>query len=400
MEPDITTRDVAANQAILLGGTNSFPPISQLPTELLIAILQLSLPEIHLRSRYAALNLGFRMKRLYTMRAVTKRWQQVIDGTPSFWTIIVSTLPLHVNEKSILRSSDLPLSLIYDDTRLVGPPNHPSDTFFKLVQHSRLRWAALAMSLDDPGILSDYVAATLPLLHTIILRISRPHGFHSEPRELLGGHTTNLRVVYLEGVSSPWLVGSFVQLKSLTLKNLAHATLTGGQLLDAIRASPGLQVLKLSGMTTVIPPPSRTITLHHLRYISLVSCATDLVECIFRQVRAPSCTRLRLSIGYEQEIDAPRFLNETLKPFHHILSSIHRRLGGSVVPLDTGGFEWYTPDYSELDGFLILIHCMLDPSCISWIDSILQDEPGLRVYFEHDFPSSDDLLRSVAPMRS
>lgn len=405
MELDTNRSDVAPYQVTATWRTNFIPSISRLPTELLAEIFQLSLSEVDLKSRSASFNSRSNVKRLYTMRAVTKRWHGIIEGTPSFWTTLVSALPLHVNEASILRSSNLPLFVIFYHSEPLNPVYHHSDAtnkFLKLIQHTRSRWLAIVLGFFDPTDMSQYLEAPLPLLQSIIVRSTRFFSFEpdSEPLELRGGDRTNLRFVYLSGVSILWSVGRYAQLKCLTLKNVAPDGLTGGELLDTIRASPGLQVLKLKGIRTGVPPPSPITTLHHLRYIKLHSCATDLVECILRQIQAPSCTRLCLSIDDEQEFDVQLFLNETLKPFHQVLCSTHQRFGESEVLLDSDGFEWYTPSYYEMEGFSIFIDSILDSFCIAWVDSILQDEPGLRICFGNEGTPSAAVLRSVAPMRS
>lgn len=401
MEVNTTRGDAAPDQVTVPWRPNPLRSISQLPTELLTGILQLSLPEIDFKSRSASFSSRSYMKRLYTMRFVAKRWQEIIEGTPTFWTTIASALPSHVNEASIIRSSGLPLDVIYYHPGYVNPVNHPSEAeFLKLIQHSRPRWSAITLDLYDPSAMAGYLGAPSPLLQTIIVRSARFTSLESEPLELLGGDITNLRFVYLSGVSILCSVESFAQLKCLTLKNVAQDSLTGPQLLDALRASPGLQVLNLKNITTEAPPPSSTITLHHLRCIKLRSCAVDLVAYILRQIQAPSCTRLCLSIDDEQEFDVQHFLNETLKSFHGILRTIHQRLGQSTVLLDSGGFAWYTPSDSKMEGFSLFIDGLFDPFCVGWVDNILQDESGLQISFGRGGTSSEAVLRSVARMRS
>lgn len=108
--------------------------MSRLPNELLIAILNFAL------SQYDYYHSHFNMKTLYIMRAVSKRWQEIVDGTPSFWTTILSTLPAHVIEVAILRSSPLPLSVVY---RLPWYPITSkllsAKTFLDIIAHTRPR---------------------------------------------------------------------------------------------------------------------------------------------------------------------------------------------------------------------------------------------------------------------
>ncbi|KAG8914941.1 hypothetical protein FRC01_003858 [Tulasnella sp. 417] len=399
---DYTTWGAAAlDQVTAPGHNNCFPWISQLPTELFTGILQLSLPEFDIELHSAPYSSHFRVKRCYILRSVTKRWQTIIEGTPSFWTTVVSTLPSYVNETSIIRSANLPISIIYYHPGYTNPAHLLTEVeFLKIIQHSRPRWSAISLNLYDSTAMVDYIGTPLPLLRTIIVRSVRPTSLASEPLELLGGDTANLRFVCFSGVSILCSAGHFVQLKCLTLKKVGRDGLRGPQLLDTLRASPALEVLNLKGIRAEVPPPSPTIPLHHLRCIKLRSCAIDLVVYILQQIQAPSCTRLCLGIEDEPEFDVPHFLNETLKPFHGMLYTTHRQLRESTVLLDFGLFRWYTPSCSKMEGFSIFIDCALDPLCISWVDGILQDESGLQISFGRAGAFSEAVLRSVAPMRS
>ncbi|KIO24158.1 hypothetical protein M407DRAFT_9096 [Tulasnella calospora MUT 4182] len=182
--------------------------------------------------------------------------------------------------------------------------------------------------------------------------------------------------------------------------DLANDGLTVPQLLNVLRASPGLQALKLTHMIERdIPQHSPTITLRHLKYIKLQFCNIGLVECILQRIRAPSCTRLSLNIGDERGFNFPHFLNESLQSFHSILRAIHRRRGGSEFVLNSRGFEWHTPDYSKMEGFSIHINNFFDPYFTDWVDRILKDDSGPWINFVYGGTFSETVLRSVAPMR-
>ncbi|KIO24157.1 hypothetical protein M407DRAFT_26431 [Tulasnella calospora MUT 4182] len=214
MEVDIIQNEAAQDQVTAPWDANPLPSISQLPTELLTGIIQLSLPEIDFKLHSASFRLRSHMKRLYIMRSVTKRWQAIIEGTPSFWITIASALPSDVNEASVLRSSNLPLSIIYRDPRPGLSNDHLSATeFLKLVQHTRPRWSSLVLDLYDNTDMSNYLGVPLPLLQTIIVGNGGRTRF--EPLELLGRDTSNLRFVELSGISIRWRMGLFVQLKCL-----------------------------------------------------------------------------------------------------------------------------------------------------------------------------------------
>ncbi|KAG8910382.1 hypothetical protein FRC01_006366, partial [Tulasnella sp. 417] len=397
-----SARDGAtADQMIGIEHRNSLT-ISRLPTELLLGIFRLALPEIRFSTRYVEIWARSYMKTLCRMHSVTKRWQVVIEGTPSFWTLLSSTFPSHVNKTNILRSSELPLMVLYQGSEIGDETEYLSAAeFLKHIASTCLRWSTVALDFYDPTTMSDYLGAPLPLLREVVVRSSRYRNRIAEPQKLLGGETTNLRVLEVSGVSIHWRMGCFVQLKSLTLKHLSRHSLTGSQLLNMLDASPGLQVLNLKGISMPTPPPSLTITLHHLKYLKLHSCAIKLVEWICHQIRTPSCTRVVLSMDDEQVFDIPRFLNETLKPFHGLLRSIHRQLEESEILLDSNGMQWYGFDYT-LDGrgLCVFIEGFFDPLFLQWVNHILQDEPGLQITFSSGATSNEAVLRGLALMRN
>ncbi|KAG9039018.1 hypothetical protein FS837_001075 [Tulasnella sp. UAMH 9824] len=246
----------------------------------------------------------------------------------------------------------------------------------------------------------SYLGAPLPLLQTIIVKSVCYTSSEYQPLELLGGDTSNLRSVKLSRVAIRWPTGNFVQLKYLKLKDVTYDSLTAQPLLDALRASPGLQVLKLIRMRgKEIPQPSPTITLHHLKHITLYNCALSLVECILGGIQAPSCTGLTLSILDQRSLDVPHFLDVTLKPFHPILRKLHRLHGGSEVILDFRGFEWHTGNHWDEEGLSMYMESFNDPTLTEWIDRTLKGESGLMIVFGHGGTFSEAVLRSVAPMR-
>ncbi|KAG8914942.1 hypothetical protein FRC01_003859, partial [Tulasnella sp. 417] len=402
MEVDTTQSDITPDQVTAPDRKNPLPPISHLPTELLAEIIQVSLNEIDFKSSSASYDLRLRVGRLYIMRSVAKLWQAILEETPSFWTIIASELPHHVNETSILLSLNLPLSVIYSfNSEAIHRTSRLSGTeFLKPIQHTRPRWKTLVMDPYDPTTMSDYLETPSPLLQTLVARTTDAIMIESEPQEVLGGDTSNLRFVGLSGVSIRWRTGCFVGLKYLDLKDVTHDGLTVPNLLDTLHASPDLQVLKLAGMIgTNIPQISSTITLRHLNYIELDFCNIGLVECIVKQIRAPSCTKLSLSIGEEAESDFPHLLNEKIQPLHSILRKILKLCGESEVILTTRGLAWHTLDYSGMKGFSISFYKVFDPCFIDWVERILPDDSSLGIEFGSGGASIRTLLGSVPPMR-
>ncbi|KAG8910811.1 hypothetical protein FRC01_006114, partial [Tulasnella sp. 417] len=182
------------HRASILQTESTRPPISRLPTELLISTLHLTLPKIDLEPTYEMDPSRLYMQMLYNIRQVAKQWQQVIDGTPSFWTIIVSTMPLHVNNAAIMRSGSLPLIIVYKYADQPNEEGLPSpEEFLQTILHTRSRWSAVTLDFRDDKDMSGYLADPAPLLQTIAIRSSLKGEVDTEPLDLLGGHPNNIR---------------------------------------------------------------------------------------------------------------------------------------------------------------------------------------------------------------
>ncbi|KAG8910224.1 hypothetical protein FRC01_006454, partial [Tulasnella sp. 417] len=153
------------------------------------------------------------MRKLYGMRLVAKRWQEIIDGTPTFWTFVLSILPPDVNEATVLRSGNGLLAIVYVLTPRTGGYLSAKD-FFASWAHIFPRWSAYRGPL-----LSEYLAKPAPHLEKVILKGSESG---DEPLELLGGSATSLRHVDLSHVSIRWKAGLFTRLKVLKLVKISY----------------------------------------------------------------------------------------------------------------------------------------------------------------------------------
>ncbi|KAG9042450.1 hypothetical protein FS837_010843 [Tulasnella sp. UAMH 9824] len=316
------------------------PLISQLPPELLAEILQLALPSITLTVTLDEVRLFFYMRMLYTMRRVAKGWQDIIDGTPTFWEFVLDSLPTHVNDMTVLRSSNNPLYVMHAHSKYATAKIYPSPAaFFQAFTHVLPCWSGYHGPL-----VSEYLQDAVPLLQNLDIRGKFQEGSTVEPMELLGGFTTSLRHVQLYGVSIRWKMGLFTQLKTLKLEQLGWDGLMTTHLLDFLRSSPGLQDLRLRFVHAIVnnPPSSQRITLQSLQSIVIYNCEDDMIVSILRQIQAPSCIKVYLNLQLEDELSLSRFLNETFQPFQHVVRTLHKRVGLSKMKLSAFSFQWRT----------------------------------------------------------
>lgn len=67
------------------------------------------------------------------------------------------------------------------------------EAFLHAIAHGRSRCSAINLELDDKASLREFLTTPAPLLQTVVIRSSWADSQDSEPLELLGGQTHNLR---------------------------------------------------------------------------------------------------------------------------------------------------------------------------------------------------------------
>ncbi|KIO27887.1 hypothetical protein M407DRAFT_22939 [Tulasnella calospora MUT 4182] len=392
MEIGILRRDATRNEVNRQGPNDTIHPISQLPTELLAEIIRLALPSVEFDAMCADDRAGFHVKELYAMRLVAKQWQKIIDGTPKFWTFVVSNLPPHVNETTIRRSGAGPLVIVYDRYSQSVPP---FEDFFEPLADTYPRW-----SVYSGPIVEEYLEKPAPRLQTIIAESSEKYNI---PLELLGGNTRNLRQVDLSNVSIQWRMGIFTHLNFLRIANVEGGGLTTAHILDIICASPCLEHLELALMHVAVDnqPPSQPITLPRLRYVRFVHCQENFTNAILGQIRAPSAIEFHVNVSLEM-LDISAFINEDIRPFQELILVTHRRNGSSKIFLYRNTFGWEIPEGRPIQGglsFSVSIKCN-DPSlCIRWAESILLGDTGLTIEITCARQFGQPVFEAIAPMR-
>lgn len=379
-------------------------PISHLPTETLISIIHWGLPRVDFTYIFGAISSHRYMRRLYALRQVSKRWQNVIDGTPAFWPVIFSKLPHHVNNATIARSASRSLAVVYEIPEEPNVHNHPSpEEFLNTIVHTRYRWSAVALDVREGEGMSGYLATPAPLLQTVVINNAwdDPYDKVMEPLVLLGGQTAKLRHVEVTGAFLQWELGLFSGLKSLSLEGVGD-DLTTRHIIDFLQASPDLEELCLEGSLPMptSQTPASIITLSHLRSIDLACYTSDPIDYILRRIRAPSCRKFYMNLEAENEVevDYSRFMQETMKPFVGMLQEIHIENGGSRMSVDLYAFHWYSLAAAQRRCHFSISIRAFCPMGIRWAEEILQGKSGLQYEFT-DAPVIGDELGDLAPLR-
>ncbi|KIO26485.1 hypothetical protein M407DRAFT_24206 [Tulasnella calospora MUT 4182] len=402
METGYSTYNPALNGDASLramdGHNGPVASISQLPTELLIIIFQFALPPVDLALMRIEDQIVSYTRMLYTIRRIAKPWQEIVDGTPTFWKFVTSTLPYRINEATISRSGSGPLTVVCA-FRVFG--KRDPQEFVDSLAHTFPRWSAYSGPL-----VSGYFDMPAPHLQTLVLWKGGPC---IAVAELLGGSATNLRHVDLSEISFRWKTGLFAELKVLKLTGpfSRNFKLTTTHLLDALRASPGLEHLQLYRLSPSLghPPSSPVVTHPHLRYINLDWLDAGFAGAILHRMRAPSCTEFYMKIlpADPKQENTLKFLNESLGLCREVTHAIHSRNGSSEIYLDGNAFKWTSEgpvqDVEHLSTFSITIFCEPPTPCISWVEHILQDDSGLSIRFNYYSNLDEEVLESIKPMR-
>ncbi|KAG8898998.1 hypothetical protein FRC01_010704, partial [Tulasnella sp. 417] len=374
------------------------PPIAQLPVELLTQIFYSALPPVTFRDDLIDAGTFLYVRRLYAIRLISKQWQEIIDGIPTFWTFVISTLPPHVIGATMKRSQNGPLVIVYPYRALNNRHDRVSARYFlDSVAHTFPRWSAYSGPM-----ISGYFDRPAPHLRSLILR-------HGESRfatfDLLGGDATNLRHVDLESIAFRWKVGIFAQLKVLKLVKVTYRDFTTTHLLEILRASPDLEQLKIVNMLASIDhqPSYPIITLRCLRYINFNSCYDDFIGAMLRRIRAPSCSEFFLSIWHrDNEPNLHRIWDEESHPFQGLLHDIHVSNGSSELKLTGDSCEWRSlggPGAENSRRFSVFATYRRPTDVIRWVESVLQNERGLSIRFTSRADFSHEILDTIASMR-
>lgn len=390
-----------SDQATILPSGMLLPPISQLPAELLVSVLHPALPLVEFTATEGAYTMQKYMRMVFTIRRVAKRWQEVVDGTPSFWTFVLSTLPPHVNNATITRSANLPLAIIYDSPGEQSMRHHPSsEEFLETITQTRTRWSTVVLDSCEDTCISEYLAAPAPLLQTVVVRSSWFSSEVLEPLDLLGGQTTNLRYVEISDSSIQWKIGDLTRLKVLELGRINH-NLTAGHIVDFLGSSPYLEKLAIEGELALASSQSSspTIFLPYLRSLELECDDSNATDYVLRHIRTPACLKFTVCLGGEEDEDEDyaRFMNETLYPFREVLRTIHIKNGASEMTINHFGFSWRSTAVDGNVGFEISTGAFYLPG-ILWVGQTLEEEPGLRVCFPYNPVLNDAVLENIAPL--
>ncbi|KAG9004581.1 hypothetical protein FRB94_002257 [Tulasnella sp. JGI-2019a] len=275
-------------------------PLYQLPFEILTEVLSLALQDdISFPRIY--------MQQLRMFASVSHQWLLLVKGTPSFWKLASSDMPLPLLQQVLSRSAGHLLDIVYAAKRHDDIPSH---LFTALVVEHAHRWRSLIVlehssyeEREDEAYRS-LVHVSAPVLGVMtFLRSREPNA----AMDLFSGEARRLRCVTLRSFYVPWESKMLSSLTTLNLEGPQGRGPSRVQLLASLAASPGLIELKLKNFEypkriNAAPPQTISVGLPMLETLGITGISQELTHNLLATIHAPRCTSFE--ILYEQEPDS------------------------------------------------------------------------------------------------
>ncbi|KAG9041320.1 hypothetical protein FS837_012419 [Tulasnella sp. UAMH 9824] len=310
---------------------------------------------------------------LFSLRLVSRTWRDILDDTPSVWVVLTSTVPLSVNHTNITRSGGAPLIIHFGD---LGDSFVQPEEFAKLVGPIRDRWKEVCVDEGARTAALKCLTSPTPMLETVRLHTYLRSGAISQPLELLGGETRNIRHLDLHGSIVNWNRSTFHGLKHLRLAYVDRYGLTMDMILEILADSPDLEYLYIDSMTFPVSaaPPLLPILLPHLRTIELLFLPGNVIFPLLRHIEAPHCQRVRIQA--ENVRNTNEWVEESMGSFEPLLREMHEKSGRSQLIVSPGFVDWKAPfkrgsDKHGYRSFEVQIRSDSFVSLLRWIERVV-----------------------------
>lgn len=359
------------------------PAISNLPYELFVLILDLSMPPIDILGLHEVDTCHEFVKFLNALGSVCRGWRDVVHSTASFWKVVCVTFPMTLNSVILSRSRECQVFIHYQGSKVAG--DIESQNFLQLTEEHRHRWVAVvleASSGDIASLLLNHITSPAPLLQSIKLSITHLERT-LEPMTLLGSQTQNLRNFQLRSISIQWPSHTLTNLKTLVLSNILENAPTTQHLLDILSCSPALEILELDWIMIIPSPinnPFPCIRLPYLRCFRLRWISAEVVDILLQSlsVTAGVITQFNIAISANDPVvDWDRYFSETLSPFVQVYKHLNTSCVDQSSSLSHHGFAWRAfPRSSER--FSLVIPRAQFSTGLRWLENVIGiGDPGV-----------------------
>lgn len=306
---------------------------------------------------------------------VSKTFHNLIDTTPSFWSLISAEHPSLLVQRALAKSMNAPL--IVECPYLAAGAS--TNQFMTLLANQTHRLFSLNMLVNSGECEQTFLTSPAPLLEYLSLRSNARN--HSKAIEIFAGNAPRLLDVVLNGVPLKMSGDTFSGLRSMELVDIDGHCPSIPQLIGIIAASPQMERLTLerinfpSGVSD--PPPEHgQMELSRLKKLSL-DLPTAALTTLLNHIRAPGCQQLRLQFGRSA---SPFFFGAAVDPYPTVAFE--------------GSLEQFTPLLDSLHKSLPLTQTLR--VCIgSTHASVVMPDININAYITNPYRIIEWLVSSV-----
>lgn len=313
---------------------NDLAPLNNLPEDVVHLIFENALQLWPHWYQHHYIQLG-------SIRLVCRAWMQHVDASPQYWRHARLNIRNELLEIVLHRSRGTPI--IVDCDTLNPQPNKRNGSVL-LQELARLQWPVRAFKLSysaDPivksqkALLSEFLGFPAPLLQTLHVDLKKIG--HVAAPTLFAGIAPKLKTLYLGNIVVHWSTIALPSLVSMTLTNVrgpVEHPLTVDELLRVLRRCPALDSLTINTPLhdSEQAPTSETLTLIHLKDVSIGSMTASIARDLLRAIVAPTCEALKVTCN-EEGIADPQL-------FHHLVAPAFNMLPMSDLTVDIRGDRW------------------------------------------------------------
>ncbi|KAG8974767.1 hypothetical protein FRC05_006927 [Tulasnella sp. 425] len=328
---------------------NRLIPLHRLPIENFVQIITGALEPFNTRGYSGPTHLA----RLVALCEVCRRWREVINSTPSFWTTIDILDPPAVTSAAISRSANHRLNFIgaprSGAVRFASRPPDRCAEFSRTAMMHSTRWRSIELVAASPEDVLAIMNAPAPVLQSLEMKSMAPSQLYFQNGASMFQNTNpRLRRLGLHGVAIPWDSSILRDLQYLSISTLDNFVPSCEEILRILRACPGLVEVHLSLKLIATVKTSKKgppFTLPQLVSMSFsLSPSSTLV--LLKTIRAPSVQSVNLDLDFNS--DPSRLLSPIIKSTHALSAtalgeqyrllitlSHHRCLSWSCEPAGT-----------------------------------------------------------------
>ncbi|KAG8885280.1 hypothetical protein FRB97_001726 [Tulasnella sp. 331] len=265
--------------------SNTLVPFHQLPNEIITSIFLLAVAHPCVE----------RFPNIHILAQVSAIWVELVKSSPLLWAVAASRDSPSILSQALKRSKNAPLHV----SKASNENNHPN--FMRHVIPHVHRWSSLHLHEVDNAVYNLLEPLSAPTLEK--LEIFNSMGDYEVPLTRFIGGAHKLRQISLHSCVLSWDLTMFSGLRVLELGYLYKSAPTVNQLVEILRASPGLWVLTLESFSAPVHEPvkssltggSAPVELLSLTKFTAFHLPSWYTRRILFSIRLSNCSSIRIA---------------------------------------------------------------------------------------------------------